>query len=932
MKTTPFNLFNSPSGRNTIVPAKRWFLIGILLLLTVGVGYRAAKAQPANTTIKFGNEKIACVVEISGGQLQAEKLSTRPEWSARYHTAPLQLQLDGDFALNVMWTGWRAPGRVNNSENPVIFTARDFRFLRKELEKDRDGNICLRLYFRGTNNPFDLRLTYCLERDAFFLKRRVSIRDTVQGLHFLRKMGAREGRVENVSQVVKTGGYGQPVALLVGDGGAFAGMEYPTAENNLQFLDEQTVRLSCSRFVGKKIESDWLESEWVVVGLTPNPYLKQWFARYLETLRVAPLRPYLLYNTWYDLRAPEMVQDSLNILNESNIRRIIGLFRKNMVEKYDLRLDAFVLDDGWDVYRSDWVLRKKEFPHGLKPLAEELARDGTRLGIWFGPIGGYSHRDWRINWMKSHGYEVVGDQLCLAGRNYSQLFKKRVTAMVKNQAVAYFKWDGIQFSCSEADHGHPVGIYSRRAVMDSTIAMCQAVREANPEVFLNITSGTWLSPWWLKYANQIWMQGYDYGYADVPSISRRDAAITYRDFVLYDDLVKQDFWFPIANLMTHGIIKGHLQKLGGEREPLDKFTDNALLYVARGVSMWELYISPDLLTEGEWQAIARSIRWAKDRFEVLKHTEMVGGDPGKRQPYGYLHAAGTRIILAARNPFIRSQVLRVKLDPAAGVDERAASLVLERIYPTHWVAPQLYAAGAVLEIPLQGYETAVYELYPLEEATHPLLGGATYRVASRDSGEITLEVLATDVSLRLLNPEKIRRITVDGQTVPVLDLKRRLVGRELPEIQARVEPRRKKNRLKFSVHLKRPAEAQRLQLAVLLEPQSDFSGQDLPLVTAKFGKQSLPVRVEKQDGKWSWTVFDLLTGSSEGTIRLEQKGKKGWKGQVSLWLIADLKPAAQRLNFELEAAFPAPQPQPPSPWDAGMLKKNFSLGEFPVDF
>lgn len=144
----------------------------------------------------------------------------------------------------------------------------------------------------------------------------------------------------------------------------------------------------------------------------------------------------------------------------------------------------------------------------LKPIADTLKKMGTNLGIWFGPTGGYSFRMKRVSWMKQHGYEVVGEtrdnaMLCLAGKNYSQLFEKRVTDMVRNDGMAYFKWDGIQFSCSEPDHGHSTGIYSRRAVLESVIDKCKAVRTVNPDVYLNITSGTWLSPWWVKYANQI---------------------------------------------------------------------------------------------------------------------------------------------------------------------------------------------------------------------------------------------------------------------------------------------------------------------------------------------------------------------------------------------------------------------------------------------
>lgn len=180
--------------------------------------------------------------------------------------------------------------------------------------------------------------------------------------------------------------------------------------------------------------------------------------------------------------------------------------------------------------------------------------------------------------------------------------------------------------------------------------------------------------------------------------------------------------------------------LGGEEEPLDKFTDNALLYFARGISMGELYISPDLLTDDEWDALAGAILWAKDRFHVLASTEMIGGDPEKREAYGYAHFDGTRGIIAARNSFIEPQSLRVELTPSLGLDANATSLVVERVYPTRKIFRKLQRAGSTLEIPLQGYETAVYEIYPLEEATELLIAGATYEVVTRDKRSFKVKI------------------------------------------------------------------------------------------------------------------------------------------------------------------------------------------------
>ncbi|MFQ5722492.1 MAG: alpha-galactosidase, partial [Candidatus Aminicenantales bacterium] len=679
--------------------------------------------------------QIECSLIIDKENLLSEIIKAQPQWLEKFASAPLSLASDADFKLDVTWAGWRAPGKINNADNLVFFSKKDFKFKHYHRQNLADGTVELELFFEGRHNPFELQITYRLEPQSFFIRRRLALQDSKGALHFLRWLWPRDGYISGALSIIKEGGFGQPAAVNIGQGGAFFGLEFPTAENWLKKAGNHKFKLSCGQVIGKKIASTWLKSEWTVVALTPETRVKQWFWKYVDKIRAAPLRPYLLYNSWYDLRSPEMVKDQARAMTEKNVLRTIASFKKRLLEERNLKLDAFVLDDGWDIYRSDWCLNKGQFPHGLSPLAEALQAMDCQLGLWLGPIGGYSHRTWRVDWMKAHGYEVVGDQMCVAGEHYHQLLKKRVTDFVGQDHVSYFKWDGIQFTCNQPDHGHLPDIYSRRAVMEAIIDLCRSVRTLKPDIFLNITSGTWLSPWWLKYANTIWMQGYDYGYANVPSLTRRDRAMTYRDSVLFDDLVKFDFWFPIANLMTHGIIKGHLNQLGGANEPLEKFADNAVLYFARGISMWELYISPDFLTEKQWDILAGAIRWAKDRFPLLCSTEMVGGDPDERQAYGYVHFSGEYGLIAVRNPYIEHQSLFFKLSPELGIDDQAEPLVLERIYPDCWVSPQLYKTGSVIKLPLQGYETAIYELYPLREASLPLVAGRKFSlkpVSSKD--------------------------------------------------------------------------------------------------------------------------------------------------------------------------------------------------------
>ncbi len=880
----------------------------------------------------LSNDQVQCSVSVKKAVLLKDELIPVPEWLAQFGAQHLEVVTDADFALDLMWAGWRAPGKVNNAENPSLLTKRDCRMVQHVFTKSRDGVVELALLFKRERMPLEIRVTYRLEPNAFYVRRQLAVRDLEFGSHFLRWIWPRRGHIPGVSTLIKPGGFGQPVAFLEGDGGAFLGLEYPTAENFLKHTTDGNLELECGQEIGERIGKSWIESGWVVQGLTPDVDIKQWFWKYLDRIRVEPLKPYLLYNSWYDLRAPVMVKDPSRALTESNVLRTIEAFRRRMVSERGLELDAFVLDDGWDVYQSDWVLNDTQFPNGLAPVSGALQRMGSRLGIWIGPIGGYSHRDWRIGWMKDHGYEVVGDELCVAGEKYHALLTKRVIDFIRHDGTGYFKWDGIQFSCNEPDHGHLPDIYSRRAVMEAVIDLCRTARKENPDIFLNITSGTWLSPWWLKYANTIWMQGSDYGYANVPSISQRDRAMTYRDTVLYDDLVEKRFWFPIANLMTHGIIKGHLQKLGGEAEPLDKFTDNALLYFARGISMGELYISPDLLTEGEWDALALSVHWAKDRFSILDSTEMVGGNPEGRNPYGYVHFEGKRGIVAVRNPFIEPKTLKIDLSPSMGLDPLVTGLVVEKVYPVRYVSPDLKQAGATLELPLEGYETAVYEIYPLEDIQEPVLAGVKYDLLRATRESFRLRVLDSGGEVRLLNPAKVSSFVYDGEQIDPPDKTIPVVKLQEPVNRVSVQKYSGEGQFWSDIRFRLHEPAAAATFCFLLEPSGAFLDGEEPAVVMSLNGESVGMATETQKGRWKWYKNDVPIGSHLMRIQVfPPEGKSNWTGTASAWLILTMKPNAKDVLITLKELLPRLRPMPPRAFPPGQFRRTVKLGSFEVN-
>lgn len=932
-------------------PVKKSIIFFVVSVIALAVWASAEngineKDKSRDTVFRLTNNQVICQVFVKDGQLISDTLETHPNWPIN-NNPPVKIKTDADFALDIQWTDWQAPGKIHNADNPVMITKGYFKLSNSENRENPDGSKELLMIFNAPDFSLEVRLIYKLEKEAFFVRRQLSVRDAKESNHFLQWLWPRYGTLYSDAAILKAGGFGNPLAVLVQNGGAFFGLEYPASENKLEPVSPGNTLIRTGQEMGMKIGNAWINSEWTVAGLSPDPYVKLWFEKYLDDVRVVPLKPYLLYNSWYDVRSPEYTKRPEDVMNETNVLRIVNDFKREMVDRRGLTLNAFVLDDGWDLYNSDWELRKNEFPNGLKPISDALKTMGTALGIWVGPTGGYSYRNRRIDWMKEHGYELVGDQLCIAGTNYRNLLEKRVTDFVKNQGVAYYKWDGIQFSCSEPNHGHSVGIYSRRAVMESIKKLSASVRELNPGVFLNITSGTWLSPWWTKYANMIWMQGYDYGYANVPSISQRDAAITYRDSVLYENYQVNDFWFPLANLMTHGIIKGYLQKLGGETETLEKFTDDVILYFARGVTMYELYISPNLLTDNEWNAIGNAIRWAKDRFEILKHTRMIGGSPEKRNAYGYVHFSGKRGIAALRNPFISSTSLKFKMDPAFGLDPGASSLVLEKVYPNRWISPRLYAAGAEIEIPLQGYETAIYEIYPLENASEPLLGGVTFDVVKENAGNYILNIHGVEPGARLLNPEMIKKIKVAGQDVSLNEFSLHSLH-SLPVTPLPVPFRAgtiKVNSNNAAVAYEITQTPASAQLCFLLEPEvqentnlpayeahtgGDKKEPDHEITVFIDGKES-SAEIEKQEGRWAWYKVKMNTthmnpGQHNAEIRIRPlKKAREWSGKISAYVIYHVVPRKVEVQFELAGVLAERRAMPLLPLTLEGDKGTFDL-------
>jgi len=807
--------------------------------------------------IIIGNNYVERVISLAANNIGTTQIINRI--SGKVYNVKSE-----EFALQIVFSGMGpAPGKEQNGENPVILTDKDFKYTGyKESNLEGEGKkLSLDFIYDWENTSFLLTVNYEIFPQEFSLRKWVQIVDTSEGIQFLDKIYIESITFDNKD--FSHGQFGQPVF----DDDIFLGVEYPTVENKIV-----GTKVMMGYVVGKEIKKEPFVSHTSIIGVSPSKVkLEQTFMDYVDGIKVNGTKPYLLYNSWYDFRNPAIVDDTASVMNEKNVLNRIETFKKYMFDKYDIALNAFVLDDGWDNYRSVWAIDSTRFPNGFTPLVKALEPMHTKLGIWASPFGGYSNRDIRVKWGAAHGYEKVGDFLCFAGTKYKAEFKKRMVDYTKEYNLGYFKWDGFLLACNELDHGHLPGIYSREANVSTYIDIINAVRKVNPNIYLNITTGTWLSPWWLKYADCIWMQGADYAYAeDVPSINDRDKSITYRDAVLWDDLQKQHLLFPMSSLMTHGIIKGRLNFLGGKNESLDSFTNEVMMYFGRGVMMWELYVSPDLLSDNEWKAIASSIKWAKENKNVLEKTKMILGDPLKREPYGYLHLTKDKGILLLRNPDVEAREVKIKLTPDLGDISPSIKYYVKIIYPYNMVLPQAVMMNQDLSIHLNGYEVLTAELIPYDKIDKNLPVGVKF--SDNKDGLIIYGNAGEIQNILSIDSKKLGEINFKGTNGQIKYFESMPIENNGSVFES-----------KLSINV--PANFQNSRFAFLLEPNVKLEKELKPEMEIEVNGKFQKVKIEEENGKWFWVLADLSIGENKITYKINFKAKVS--GKISSWIFAD---------------------------------------------
>ncbi|MGB8692206.1 MAG: enterotoxin [Steroidobacteraceae bacterium] len=393
-----------------------------------------------------------------------------------------------------------------------------------------------------------------------------------------------------------------------------------------------------------------------VAGATGAGQLRRDFLAYLEAERAHPYRTFLHYNSWYDTGyfTPYTEADALDR---------IQAFGEQLNRKRGVMLDSFLFDDGWDDRTGSWAF-SKDFPRGFLPVRDAAAKYGAAPGVWLSPWGGYSKpKEQRVAAGIKAGYEIIDGGFALSGPRYYEGFRSASLRLLQEQGINQFKLDGT----GNADKVFPGSRFD--SDFDAAIALIADLRRAKPDLFINLTTGTYPSPAWLRYADSIWRDGDDHAFAGVGT--SREQWITYRDRETYENVVVAGPLFPLNALMLHGIIYAQFAA-GLQSDPGHDFANEVHDYFGTGTALQEMYITPSLLSASDWDVLAEAARWSRENADILKDTHWIGGNPGRLDVYGWAAWAPRKGVITLRNPDSNPRIFTLEVSRALELPAGAA--------------------------------------------------------------------------------------------------------------------------------------------------------------------------------------------------------------------------------------------------------------------
>lgn len=643
-----------------------------VLLLGMAVGAEAQK----NYSLKNRHlERVICVT--ADGHLSTVSMNNR--------LAEVQLPLSvssDEFRL-------RISKGTDKEGTDRILTAKDFKVSEVSSYTNPTDRRSKGYCFELQNENLTVEVVYELKPSDFYARKKLVIKPahhlTLERVD-VEAVGVEDAQQNyTIREIYAQGpshwkpGLGQPV--YTSRSASFWGMEFPAATNA---VEDRVIYCGYSPAVVLKA-GDTYTTYSGVVGMADAPdFTDDAFYEYIDRIRIRPARLQIQYNSWFDFGqsvSSEKFVGSLQTVHEE------------LVEKRGCpALNAYVIDDGWqdagktaDWRNGVWTVNPK-FQSDFKDCF--LAVDGanSQLGLWLSPASILGARA-MVPRMGEYGWESLGMGMSMTGPVYMQKLEERILELAR-MGVAYFKFDGLFGHLNTRDFevkGRGTAYMPQLGVSDfkgnekelndarynelkeyylcngteRLMKIFKKLHEINPDIFLAITNGAYLSPWWMQYVDVVWL----INAGDAASGNSRTQELVYRDGIYYQIWEQENTKFPMNSIFNHEPKKTST----GELE--QTFRDYLFMNLSRGTGFIELYIKTQKLSASDWDVMAEGLKWAHRMFPAFRHVRMHGGDPRKGDVYGYTAWDKKRGYISFHNPSDATQEYVFVLDRKHGVPE-----------------------------------------------------------------------------------------------------------------------------------------------------------------------------------------------------------------------------------------------------------------------
>lgn len=642
------------------------------LLLGVAVGAEAQK----NYSLKNRHlERVICVT--ADGHLSTVSMNNR--------LAEVQLPLSvssDEFRL-------RISKGTDKEGTDRILTAKDFKVSEVSSYANPTDRQSKGYCFELQNEDLTVEVVYELKPSDFYAHKKLVIKPAHDLT--LERVDVEAVAVEDAQQnytireIYAQGpshwkpGLGQPV--YTSRSASFWGMEFPAATNA---VEDRVIYCGYSPAVVLKA-GDTYTTYSGVVGMADAPdFTDDAFYEYIDRIRIRPARLQIQYNSWFDF--------GQSVSSEKFVGSLQTVHRELVEKRGCPALNAYVIDDGWqdagktaDWRNGVWTVNQK-FQFDFKDCFQAVDGADSRLGLWLSPASILGARP-MVPRMGEYGWESLGMGMSMTGPVYMQKLEERILELAR-MGVAYFKFDGLFGHLNTRDFevkGRGTAYMPQLGVSDfkgnekelndarynelkeyylcngteRLMKIFKKLHEINPDIFLAITNGAYLSPWWMQYVDVVWL----INAGDAASGNSRTQELVYRDGIYYQIWEQENTKFPMNSIFNHE------PKKTSTGEPEQTFRDYLFMNLSRGTGFIELYIKTQKLSTSDWDVMAEGLKWAHRMFPAFRHVRMHGGDPRKGDIYGYTAWDKKRGYISFHNPSDAPQEYVFVLDRKHGVPE-----------------------------------------------------------------------------------------------------------------------------------------------------------------------------------------------------------------------------------------------------------------------